>query len=169
MLHCIEQRSGRVTSQSSCVYITPCLSTPLVRLITTFACITLPECFCMGVQHSCPNLLLLLQSSVPCSVFSIKLESCFVVQVFVPVSYHCSTAAKCSLAFQRLQGMKNAPCGPAPSIVYRKFWFLLGYQLDKNWWAVLASGPVCGGQWLKSVLLFLYHSGGISVALFDIS
>ena len=42
--------------------ITPCQTTSLVRLITTFACITLPECsagFCMGVQHSCPNLLLI--------------------------------------------------------------------------------------------------------------
>ena len=40
---------------------TRCLTTPLVRLITTIACVTLPECsadFCMGVQHSCPYLLL---------------------------------------------------------------------------------------------------------------
>ena len=31
-------------------------------LITTFACVTLPECcaeFCVGVQHSSPNLLLI--------------------------------------------------------------------------------------------------------------
>ena len=27
------------------------------------------------------------------------------------------------------------------------------------------SGPACGGQWLKSVFLFLYHSDDISVAL----
>ena len=40
-----------------CIHITPC-TTPLVRLITTFAYVTLLECcadFCMGIQHSCPN------------------------------------------------------------------------------------------------------------------
>ena len=51
----------KLCASCSCVYITPCLTAPLVRLITTFACVTLPECcvdFCMGVQHSYPNLLL---------------------------------------------------------------------------------------------------------------
>ena len=40
------------------------------------------------------------------------------VQAFVPLGYHClscSTATKCSFAFQRLQWMKSAPCGPAPT------------------------------------------------------
>ena len=70
--------------------------------------------------------------------FSVKLESCFVVQAFVPVSYRClscSTAAKHTLAFQRIQGSKNVPCGPVPSwkLLYMyKFRFLPGYQLDKT-------------------------------------
>ena len=50
-----------LSAPCSCVYITPCLTTPLVRLITTFACVTLPECadFCTGAEHSYPNLLLI--------------------------------------------------------------------------------------------------------------
>ena len=51
------------------------------------------------------------------------------------------------------------------AIVYRKFWFLTGYQLHKIWRALLSSRPVCGGRWLKSVFLFLYHSNSISVAV----
>ena len=41
---------------------------------------------------------------------SVKLESCFVVKAFVPVSYHClicSTAAKHSFTFQWLQERKT--------------------------------------------------------------
>ena len=58
-----------------CLHNTLFNYTPLVRLITTFACITLPEfCadFCMGVQHSYPNLLLftikLVKFSYTCSI-----------------------------------------------------------------------------------------------------
>ena len=58
-------------------------------------------------------------SAVPhAAFFSVKRDSCFVVQAFVPLGYCCLsdlTATKCSLAFQRLQWTKNAPSGPAPS------------------------------------------------------
>ena len=65
------------------------------------------------------------------------------------------------------QGTKNAQRGPVPSLElsYRKFRFLPGYKLDKNWCVLLSSGSMCWGRWLKSVFLFLYRSDGISAVL----
>ena len=57
------------------------------------------------------------------------------------------------------------PCTVVKAIVYRKFRFLTGYQLDKIWRALLSSRPACGGRWLKSIFLFLYRSNSISVAV----
>ena len=81
--------------------------------------------------------------------FSVKLESCFVIQAFVPISYwrlSYWTVAKCSPAFQRLQGVVKA-------IIYCKFQ-LPGYQMDKNRHAVLSSGPACGSRWLECPLVY---------------
>ena len=62
---------------------------------------------------------------------------------------------------------RNKKCSSTvvKAIIYCKFWFLPGYQVDKNWRAVRSNGPACGGQLLKSVLLFLYCTDDISVAL----
>ena len=51
------------------------------------------------------------------------------------------------------------------AIVYCKFPFLPGYQLDNNCCTPLSSGRTCGGQWLKSICLFLCRRDGISVAV----
>ena len=81
----------------------------------------------------------------------------------------CLTAAKCLLGIQWFQRKKNAPCGPALSgklaIIYYKFWFLPGYQLDKTDVCFCHPKPACGGQWLKSIVLFLYHSYGTSIVV----
>ena len=74
-------------------------------------------------------------SDLRASYLFVKLESYVVVQAFVTVSYRClscSTAAKRLLAFQWLQGTKNAPCGPAP---LWKLLYIIGFDfyLAINW------------------------------------
>ena len=79
----------------------------------------------------------------------------------------CLTAAKRSLAFQRLHRTKKFSMRPytvVKAIIYHKFQYLPGYQVDKNWRALLSNGPEYGSRWLKSVL-FLSRSDSISVAL----
>ena len=58
-------------------------------------------------------------------------------------------------------------CTIVKTIVKCKFRFLhvSGYQLDKNWCAVLSSGLACRDWWLKSVFLFIHRSDSFSVAL----
>ena len=124
-------------------------------------------------------------NSAPSSTFSVKRESCFMVQAIVPLGYSClscsiaspiprlpSTATKHSLAFRDSREQKKRSNGPAPSwkllSSVPEFRFRPGYQVDKFWCVLLSSGPTCRGWWLKSISLFLHHSNCISVALFTL-
>ena len=55
---------------------------------------------------------LLLEQCPHVAFFPVKVESCFMVQAFVPVSYRC---LNCSAAAKRSLGMKYASYVPAPS------------------------------------------------------